>query len=109
PYFPTRGSVLNSVVIAAGGQSENWNTVLRKTWSWGRTSMSAQVATHTRRSFTVARPIAPSDLFGGIQRGRWFTSVNTEITANTEDGADIRRYWIESGVLLETKTFGIVR
>ena len=109
PYFPTRGSVLNSVVIAAGGESENWNTVIRKTWSWGRTSMSAQVATRTRRSFTLARPIAPTDSFGGIQRGRWYTSLNTEITAHTEDGRDIRRYWLESGVLLETKTYGIVR
>jgi len=109
PYFPTHGSVLNSVVIAAGGESENWNTVIRKTWSWGRTSMSAQIATKTRRSFTLARPIAPTDSFGGIQRGRWYASINTEITAHTEEGGDIRRYWVESGVLLETKKLGIVR
>jgi outer membrane protein assembly factor BamA len=109
PYFPTRGSVLSSVVIAAGGESENWNTVVRKTWSWGRTSMTAQLATRTRRSFTLGRPISPTDMFGGIQRGRWYASINSEVAAHTEDGHDIRRYWLESGVLLETQRFGIVR
>jgi outer membrane protein assembly factor BamA len=109
PYFATRGSVLQSVVIASGGESEDWNTVIRKTWSWGRTAMFFQLETPTERTFGLARPIPPSDAFGGIQRGRWFVTANTLIVAHTEDGRDIRGAGLTAGVLLETRSYGIVR
>jgi outer membrane protein assembly factor BamA len=109
PYFPTHGSVLHAVVIASGGESESGNILWRQTWPWGRSSLSFQLTTPTERSFSVARPIAPNDLFGGVRRGRWFVGVNYANGGHTAEGRDLHVVGARIGVLFETERYGLVR
>jgi outer membrane protein assembly factor BamA len=109
PYFPTRGSVLSSVVIASGGESENWNTLIRKTWSWRNTAYYVQLATPTDRALGFSRPIGPNDLFGGVRRGRWSISLTSSVVGHAEDGRDIHGVGLRAAVALETQSYGIVR
>ena len=44
-----------------------------------------------------------------MRRGRWFLGTRVEPNGFSKEGESIRAFAVNSGVLLETKTFGIVQ
>lgn len=109
PYFPTRGSRLQLLVVAAGGESEDAEFFYNRVWRWGRSILTVEVGDDHNFGFRVARSLPVGGESGDIRRGRWFVGAFTAPSAYTPDGHIVQNATLRAGVLLETRRFGIVR
>jgi hypothetical protein len=116
PYFPTRGSRLNS----SFGLS--WASIrFRKTWSIGPDStwvvqLGGTPGTQYRASLNDSQDfsigyqhmIAPSDGLGGINRGRWYVEPGFSYYGNLAYGRQLGEWGLKVGIRLDTKMFGMI-
>jgi outer membrane protein assembly factor BamA len=107
-YFPTRGSRLEAVRLAANGGTESSSVLYRRTWSWGRSVWTAEYQKEDTFGLMFARPFVPHIATEDIRRGRWFLSTSIVPSGYNPNGAHIRTLGANAGVVLETKSFGIV-
>jgi outer membrane protein assembly factor BamA len=122
PYFPTRGSRLN---IHDGYDPKErfhyFDIGYRKTWKIGTDSTFAlkfgvAPGSQYRSSldegllyaFTYARNLSVQGSSGAIQRGRWYVEPGIGPAGIRQDGTQQTEYGLKVGVLLETKTFGLI-
>lgn len=125
PYFPTQGSRFNTSF--AWSSSDHYSTLLkvgiayRTTWNTANNSIwtfkvGGTPGTEHRPtldedlgiSLAYARPIAASDKFGGIERGRWYVEPGFQGLGFSSYSGTILDPGIKAGVRLETKALGIV-
>jgi outer membrane protein assembly factor BamA len=110
PYFPTRGSRLNVSVITDDPHSNNKSTVFyRHNWRWGRTVWSAHYERKDIFGIGVARPLGLQLDEGAVRRARWFSGLIGEPNGFNAEGSKIHSLGLNAGVLLETRSFGIVQ
>jgi len=116
PYFPTRGSRLNS----SFGLS--WASVrFRKTWSIGPDStwsvqLGGTPGTQYRASLNESQDfsvgyqhvISASDGLGGINRGRWYVEPGFSYYGSLAYGKQLGEWGLKGGIRLDTKVFGLV-
>jgi outer membrane protein assembly factor BamA len=116
PYFPTQGSRLNANV------GTSWASVrYRKTWSLGPESswylqLGGMPGTQYRTSlddsqdFSVGyqHMIGASNLFGGINRGRWYVEPGFSYYGDLAYGKQVGEWGLKAGIRLDTKLFGVV-
>jgi hypothetical protein len=116
PYFPTHGSRLSSSF------GESWASVrFRKTWSidpdstWvlqlggtPGTQYRASLDENQDLSVGYQRRLGPSDLFGGINRGRWYVEPGLSYYGDIAYGKPLWEWGLKVGVRVDTKLFGLV-
>jgi outer membrane protein assembly factor BamA len=116
PYFPTRGSSLNS----SFGLS--WASVrFRKTWSvspastWvvqlgGTPGTQYRASLNDSQDFSVAyqHGISARDGFGGINRGRWYIEPGFSYYGRLAYGSQLGEWGVKVGIRLDTKVLGLV-
>jgi outer membrane protein assembly factor BamA len=116
PYFPTRGSRLNSSV------GLSWASVrYRKTWSVGPEAtwylqLGGTPGTQYRTSlddsqdFSVGyqHMIGASSALGGINRGRWYVEPGFSYYGDLAYGKQVGEWGLKVGIRLDTKIFGVV-
>jgi outer membrane protein assembly factor BamA len=110
PYFPTRGSRLSLSAITNDPYSNNKTTAFyRHNWRWGRTIWSAHYERKDVFGLAVARPLGVQSDDGDVRRARWFSGLIVEPNGFSDQGAKLHSVGLNAGVLLETRTFGIVQ
>jgi len=116
PYFPTRGSRLNTSV------GLSWASVrYRKTWSVGPEStwylqLGGTPGTQYRASLNDSQDfsvgyqhmIGASGSFGGINRGRWYVEPGYSYYGELAYGNKVGELGLKAGIRLDTKVFGVV-
>jgi outer membrane protein assembly factor BamA len=116
PYFPTRGSRLNSSV------GLSWASVrYRKTWSiapestWyvqlgGTPGTQYRASLNDSQDFSVGyqHMIGASGGLGGINRGRWYVEPGFSYYGNLAYGRQLGEWGLKVGIRLDTKVFGMV-
>jgi hypothetical protein len=122
-YFPTQGSRFHTSLAWTFG-SQTWLNVgvgWRQTWSTANNSIwtlkiGATPGTEYRPSLeedlgitmAYARPIGPTERFGGIERGRWFIEPGFNSLGYSTYTGTIVQPGVKAGVRLESKHLGIV-
>jgi hypothetical protein len=108
-YFPTRGSRLDVVRIAAdGGTNESSSVRYRRTWTWGRSILTGEYQEEDTFGLLFARPLVPAFAANDVRRGRWFVSASLAPNGFSSSGARIKAAGANGGIVFETKSFGIV-
>lgn len=107
-YFPTRGSRLEAVRISRRDRTESRSILLRRTWSWGSSVWTAEYQEKDTFGLLFARPFVPDFASEDIRRGRWFASASIAPNGFSDQGARIKAVGANTGIVFETKSFGIV-
>lgn len=124
-YFPTQGSRFNTSLAWASGDGDStrfkfgvgyqtsWSTANNSVWTFKvggtpGTEYRPSIDEDMALSLSYARPIAASDSFGGITRGRWYVEPGFESVNYSSYSGTTLSPGVKAGVRLDTKAFGIV-
>lgn len=108
-YFPTRGSRFEAVRVGTNdGHTESSSILARKTWTLGRSYLTAEYQEEDTFGVLLARPFMPRFAADNFRRGRWFVSASVAPNGFNDEGVRIKAMGLNGGVVFETNSFGIV-
>jgi outer membrane protein assembly factor BamA len=108
-YFPTQGSRLSFGYLRSFAGKDEYNFSFRKNWRFGgKGTWTFGVSPDGALTASYARPFHLEQHFDNVRRARWYATPFFRPLYIEADGTRISEVGLSAGVLLETRSFGIV-